>query len=104
MLIAGATTVVGVVLSCTAAYALSQFRFPGRKLGLTAFLVVQMFPATMLLLPLYVILDKLALLNSVAGLGELARQRVEVALERPHAERDRGRRVDEHEAARMDGA
>ena len=62
------TTVVGVSLSCTAAYALSRFRFPGRKTGLTMFLVVQMFPATLLLLPLYVILNKLGLLNSIAGL------------------------------------
>jgi arabinogalactan oligomer/maltooligosaccharide transport system permease protein len=62
------TTVVGVLLSCTAAYALSRFRFPGRKAGLTSFLVVQMFPATLLLLPLYVILNKLGLLNSILGL------------------------------------
>jgi arabinogalactan oligomer/maltooligosaccharide transport system permease protein len=68
LVIALATTVVGVVLSCTAAYALSRFRFPGRKAGLTTFLVVQMFPATLLLLPLYVILDKLGLLNSIVGL------------------------------------
>jgi arabinogalactan oligomer / maltooligosaccharide transport system permease protein len=62
------TTAVGVALSCTAAYALSRFTFPGRRMGLSMFLVVQMFPATMLLLPLYVILDKLGLLNSVTGL------------------------------------
>ncbi|MBA3542360.1 MAG: sugar ABC transporter permease [Deltaproteobacteria bacterium] len=62
------TTVVGVALSCTAAYALSRFKFPGRKTGLTMFLVVQMFPATLLMLPLYVILNKLGLLNSIAGL------------------------------------
>jgi len=62
------TTIVGVALSCTAAYALSRFRFPGRKAGLASFLVVQMFPATLLLMPLYVILDKLGLLNSVVGL------------------------------------
>jgi len=68
LLVALATTVVGVVVSCTAAYALSRFRFPGRKAGLTTFLVVQMFPATLLLLPLYVILDKLGLLNSLVGL------------------------------------
>jgi arabinogalactan oligomer/maltooligosaccharide transport system permease protein len=68
VIVALATTVVGVVLSCTAAYALSRFRFPGRKAGLTTFLVVQMFPATLLLLPLYVILDKLGLLNSLVGL------------------------------------
>ena len=68
IMIALATTVVGVVLSCTAAYALSRFRFPGRKTGLTTFLVVQMFPATLLMLPLYVILDTLGLLNSMVGL------------------------------------
>ena len=62
------TTVVGVTISCTAAYALSRFKFPGRKTGLTMFLVVQMFPATLLLLPLYVILNKLGLLNSIVGL------------------------------------
>jgi arabinogalactan oligomer/maltooligosaccharide transport system permease protein len=62
------TTIVGVALSCTAAYALSRFRFPGRKTSLTTFLVVQMFPATLLLLPLYVILHRLGLLNSIAGL------------------------------------
>ena len=67
-LVALATTVVGVILSCTAAYALSRFRFPGRRAGLTTFLVVQMFPASMLLLPLYVLLDELHLLNSIAGL------------------------------------
>jgi arabinogalactan oligomer/maltooligosaccharide transport system permease protein len=68
IIVALLTTVVGVILSCTAAYALSRFKFPGRKAGLTMFLVVQMFPATLLLLPLYVILNKLGLLNSIAGL------------------------------------
>jgi arabinogalactan oligomer / maltooligosaccharide transport system permease protein len=68
IIIALATTVVGVFLSCTAAYALSRFRFPGRKAGLTTFVVVQMFPATLLIMPLYVVLDKLGLLNSISGL------------------------------------
>ena len=68
IVVALATTVVGVALSCTAAYALSRFKFPGRKMGLSMFLVVQMFPSTLLLLPLYVILNKLGLLNSILGL------------------------------------
>ena len=68
LIVALATTVVGVALSCTAAYALSRFRFPGRKAGLSMFLVVQMFPATLLLIPLYVVLNKLGLLNSIGGL------------------------------------
>jgi arabinogalactan oligomer/maltooligosaccharide transport system permease protein len=67
-LVALATTAVGLVLATTCAYALSRFRFPGRRAGLATFLAVQMFPATMLLMPLYVILHELRLLNSLFGL------------------------------------
>ena len=49
--VALATTAVGVLLSCTAAYALSRFRFPGRRLGLSAFLLSQMFPGVATAVP-----------------------------------------------------
>jgi arabinogalactan oligomer/maltooligosaccharide transport system permease protein len=62
------TTIIGVFLSCTAAYALSRHRFSGRRVGLTTFLVVQMFPATLLIMPLYVLLNRLGMLNSLLGL------------------------------------
>ena len=68
IVVAVATTVVGIFLACTAAYSLSRFRFPGRRTALTTFLVVQMFPASLLILPLYVLLDQLHLLNSLTGL------------------------------------
>lgn len=68
LLLAAATTLVGVALSCTAAYALSRFRFPGRRMSLATFLVVQMFPSTLLTLPLYVLLHRLGLLNQLLGL------------------------------------
>jgi arabinogalactan oligomer/maltooligosaccharide transport system permease protein len=55
-IVAGATTVVGVFMACTAAYAFSRFRFPGRRAGLMSFLVSQMFPGTLTLIPLYIIL------------------------------------------------
>jgi arabinogalactan oligomer/maltooligosaccharide transport system permease protein len=55
-LIAVATTVVGVFLSCTAAYAFSRFKFPGRRAGMMSFLVSQMFPGTLTLIPLYIII------------------------------------------------
>lgn len=55
-IVAAATTVVGVFLSCTAAYAFSRFVFPGRREGLMSFLVSQMFPGTLMLIPLYIIL------------------------------------------------
>ena len=58
VIIAAATTFVGVFLACTAAYAFSRFRFPGRRAGLMSFLVSQMFPGTLMLIPLYIILVK----------------------------------------------
>jgi arabinogalactan oligomer / maltooligosaccharide transport system permease protein len=58
VVIAAATTVLGVFLACTAAYAFSRFRFPGRRAGLMYFLVSQMFPGTLMMIPLYIILVK----------------------------------------------
>ena len=66
-LIALAVTATGVALASTAGYALSRFRFIGRSTMLNGLLVTQMFPATMLLLPLYLILIKLHLINSYLG-------------------------------------
>jgi len=65
---AGGTTLLGVFLACTAAYALSRFRFPGHRAFLMLFLVVQMFPGTLLMIPLYVLMDRLGLLDQVLGL------------------------------------
>jgi arabinogalactan oligomer / maltooligosaccharide transport system permease protein len=63
------TTVLGVFLACTAAYAFSRFRFPGRDQGLLAFLVSQMFPGTLMLIPLFIIIVKwLGLGNTFWGL------------------------------------
>lgn len=55
-LVAGATTLAGVFLACTAAYAFSRFKFPGRRAGMMSFLVSQMFPGTLTLVPLYIII------------------------------------------------
>lgn len=60
--------VTGVTLASTAGYAFSRYRFPGRNAGLLSLLVTQMFPATMLILPLYILLAKLNLINTFIGL------------------------------------
>ena len=63
------TTVLGVFLACTAAYAFSRFRFPGRETGMLTFLVSQMFPGTLMLIPLFIIIVKwLGLGNTYWGL------------------------------------
>ncbi len=55
-IVAVATTILGVGLACTAAYAFSRFKFPGRRAGLMSFLVSQMFPGTLTLVALYIII------------------------------------------------
>lgn len=68
-IIAAGTTVVGVFLACTAAYAFSRFKFPGQRQGMMSFLVSQMFPGTLMLIPLFIILVQwLKLGNSRLGL------------------------------------
>ena len=68
IIVALATTVLGVSLACTAAYAFSRFAFPGRKWGMTSLLVAQMFPGVVMAIPLYILLDTLHLLDSLTGL------------------------------------
>ena len=51
LIVSVSVTIFGVALASTAGYAFSRFRFPGRKAGMIALLITQMFPATMLLLP-----------------------------------------------------
>lgn len=63
-----ATAGVGLVLSTTAAYALSRWSFPGRERGMDTFLVTQMFPGVVMAIPLYVLLDAAHLLDSLTGL------------------------------------
>jgi len=68
-IVAAATTVLGVFLASTAGYAFSRFRFPGRRAGLMSFLVSQMFPGVLMLIPLYIIIvEWLNLGSSFIGL------------------------------------
>jgi len=68
VVIAGATTLLSLALATTAAYAFSRFVFPGRKIGMTLFLVTQMFPGVVMAIPLYLLLDAMNLLDSMTGL------------------------------------
>ncbi|MEX2981862.1 sugar ABC transporter permease [Streptomyces sp. C36] len=68
VVVALGATVVGVLISATAGYAVSRMRFPGQRPLMWTFLVVQMFPMAVLIVPLYTILGQLELLDSHAGL------------------------------------
>ena len=69
LVVAVFTSAVGIGLSCTAAYSMSRFAFPGRDVGMQLFLVTQMFPGVVMLIPLYILLDELGLLDSLTGLA-----------------------------------
>lgn len=68
ILVTGVVMLTGVTLASTAGYAISRYKFPGREASLMSLLVTQMFPATMLLLPLFIMLAKLHLINTYLGL------------------------------------
>lgn len=68
LIVSTMTTAMGLILAATSAYALSRYRFRGRNMMLFALITTQMFPATMLMLPFYIILSKIHLINSFWGL------------------------------------
>ncbi|GHH66935.1 sugar ABC transporter permease [Promicromonospora soli] len=67
LVVAVATGVGTVLMGAAAAYAFSRFRFSGRRMGLTALLVIQMFPQMLAFVAIFLLLISLG--NVVPGLG-----------------------------------
>lgn len=68
LLVSGATALCSVGIATPAAYALARFRFLGAEFGARALMATQLFPGVAAAVPLYLLLDRLHLLNSWAGL------------------------------------
>lgn len=68
LLIGAMNAVACLILVLPTSYALSRLRFKGRKNYLMIFLVLQMFPGTMVIIADYVLLNMLNLLDSYFGL------------------------------------
>jgi arabinogalactan oligomer / maltooligosaccharide transport system permease protein len=66
--VATLTSIASLIIAVSAGYALSRFRFRGRGGILTLLLVLQAFPAILALPAFYLILLRLNLLNTHAGL------------------------------------
>lgn len=62
------TAALAVLLIATAGYAFSRFDFYGKKYGLMALLLIQMFPIFMSFVALYYLLYYIHLLNTLQGL------------------------------------
>jgi len=67
-IVAGGTVIVGLALSVPAAYAFSRFRFKGRRLLMLQFLVINMFPLVLLILPLFILMKSLGLVDTYFAL------------------------------------
>ncbi len=68
VVVAGATTVIVLLLGSLAGYALARLRFPGRRAIRWAILMVAMFPPITLVSPLFVLFDRLGVLDTYAAL------------------------------------
>lgn len=68
LIITCSVTLTGVFFAATAGYGFSRYKFAGKKAAMQSMLVTQMFPATMLLLPMYIMLVNLGLINSYLGI------------------------------------
>lgn len=64
LIIAIGTVIVGLTLSVTAAYSFSRFEFRFKKVLLLQFLLINMFPLVLLILPLFVLMRQLGLLDT----------------------------------------
>lgn len=69
LVVSGAATVLSVTVAVFAAYAISRFRFPGRRVFSMTVLSTQMFPGILFLLPLFLIFVNLGNATGVALYG-----------------------------------
>lgn len=67
-IIAAGTTILTTILCVPAAYAVSRFRFLGKKLILYMYLVVQMFSPIIVVISLFKIVARLRMLDTYQGL------------------------------------
>ncbi len=63
------TVLICLLTGTVASYAFSRFNFPGRGQLMLAYLIVRMFPAVLMIIPLFVIMRQLGLLDSRFGLA-----------------------------------
>lgn len=68
VLVSGGTTAVGLLLATTGAYGFSRFQFRGKRASMLSFVVVQMFPGAIILIPYYVLMYQLGLIDHLLGL------------------------------------
>ena len=69
VLVSGLTTAIVVVFGVMAAFALSRYRFRGREALYTFFTLGLLFPLTVAILPLFILIRSLDLINNPLGVA-----------------------------------
>lgn len=69
LLVGGASALGAVLMGAAAAYAFSRFRFAGRRVSLTALLIVQMFPQALAFVAIFLMLLTLGEVFPALGLN-----------------------------------
>lgn len=67
LVVSGSVTVITVIVSCLSGYAFARLKFPGRDALLMAYLGTLMVPAIMLIIPLFLIVNSLGMVNTFQG-------------------------------------
>lgn len=68
LFIATICSILSTFFVAITAYAFSRYRFKGRKYGLYAFLLLQMFPVLMAMVAIYILLNTIGLIHTLWGL------------------------------------
>mgnify|MGYP005760419659 CR=1 FL=1 len=68
MFVAVTTTIIVSVLALLGGYAMSRYRFKGKGFVYILLLITQMFPAVVLMIPLFEIMNKMGLINNLWSL------------------------------------
>jgi arabinogalactan oligomer / maltooligosaccharide transport system permease protein len=71
MIVAGATALFSTLLGALAAYAFSRFRFKGRRMGMVALLLIQMFPQIVAVAAIYLLIRNVGAIFHPIGLNTL---------------------------------
>jgi multiple sugar transport system permease protein len=69
VIVSGLTVVFTLAISLLGGYAFARFAFPGKNVLFMLTLAILMVPYATLLIPLYVLLDRIGLQNSLVGLS-----------------------------------
>lgn len=68
LIVSLSTTFIIVIVALLGGYALSRYQFKGKNMVLLIFLITQMLPGVMLLIPLFEIFKTLGLINNLSSL------------------------------------